>query len=809
MLKSYFKVAVRNLLKNRTFSIINIFGLAIGLTCCMLITAFLYDELTYDSYAERSQQLYRIGVKVDQNGGLADYPHVDVAVGAGIKNSFPEVLASTRILPIHKLFIKLGDRQFKEANVTYCDSNFLQLFSISLTEGDARTALTAPGSIVVTRDFAKKYFGDSSALGKVLLAMGGLKVTGVIDKIPGNSHFHFDAFISLTSSRGAISGNTWSNIGYYTYLLLSKDAVPEKLEAKFPQLVQKYVVPEVQHDMGVSLAEARKSVNNWHFYLTPVRSIHLHSNTKYEMEANGNIQYVYIFAAPALFILLLACVNFTNLSTASSTKRSREVGIRKVLGSEKRQLIFQFLAESVLLTACATLLAFLFVYLLLPFFNGVSGKNIGLVSFLSVKPLLAILVMILFVGVAAGIYPAFFLSSFQIIPVLKGASSGTPGKRSRLRSSLVIFQFFISISLITGTAIVYQQLHYMQNKELGYNKDQVLVIQDTYTLRNNQSAFKEQLLKDSRVVNATTSMDEPVDRVGTEVDGSEIYGKENNEKGTRSEIHAFFFHVDYDYLATLGMKMAAGRYFMKGYSSDSSAVVINESAVRDLGWKNDKEAIGNIIVSSGQHEYKVIGVVQDFNYTSVKQKIAPLLMMLGSNAGSIMAKIRTNDIPGFLADAKRQWTSFNTEVPFSYYFLDDHFASLYTAEQHTGRIFSMFAIIAVLIASLGLFGLVSFMTEVRTREIGIRKVLGASSRQVLFLLSKEFLLLVCIAFIISIPATWWAMHNWLNNFAYRTYINVWVFLLAGLVAILIALITVSFQAIKAALANPVKSLRNE
>ncbi|HEX4375350.1 MAG TPA: ABC transporter permease [Puia sp.] len=811
MFKNYFRIAVRNLIKNKIFSFINVFGLAVGLTCCMLIAAFLFDELSYDKYPEHANQIYRLGLQVKQNGGVADYPDVDVAVGAGIKNTFPEVLASTRINGAGNIFFNYKNKQFKEQHIAFCDSNFLQIFSIPLIEGDDRTALVAPNSIVITKAFAKKYFGSETAMGKAFtLGNGAFKVTGVIDKVPDNSHFHYDAFISMSSNKYAMTGTTWSNIGFYTYFLLDKNADPKKLEAKFPELIAKYVAPEGARDMGISLAEARKEMSNWNFYLMPVTDIHLHSNTKYELGANSDIQYVYIFGALAVFILLLACVNFTNLSTASSAKRSREVGIRKVLGSVKDQLVTQFLTESVLLTFCAMIFALLFVYLLLPSFNDLSGKNISILFFLNYKALIAAVALIFFVGIVAGIYPAFFLSSFHTISVLKGASSNTPAKRSGLRSGLIVFQFIISTALIIATIVVYQQLHFMQNKKLGYDKEQVLVLQDTYGLDSNQYAFKQKLLSDSRVLNATISRDVPVGRGEREMDGSEVYAKENKANENASEIHANFFHVDYDYTSTLGMKIVAGRNFSKDFHGDSSgAVVINEAAVRDLGWKDNNAALNKTIISSGRHEYNVIGVVQDFNYASAKQKIAPVMMMLKRNSGAIMVKVKTAGIESFLADVKKDWKGYNARTPFSYYFLDDKFASMYAAEEKTGQIFTMFAVIAVLIASLGLFGLVAFTTEQRTKEIGIRKVLGASINQVLVLLSKEFLLLVCIAFIISIPITWWAMHNWLNNFAYRINISWWIFLIAGSLAALIALMAISFLAIKAAVANPVKSLRTE
>jgi putative ABC transport system permease protein len=810
MFRNYIRIAIRNLVKHKTFSAINVFGLAVGLAACILIAAFVLNELSYDTYSQHASQLYRIELQITQNGGVVEYPNVDVAVGSGIKNSFPEVLASSLINRQGEIFVKIGDKLFKESNIAFCDSNFLQIFSIPLIEGDIKTALVLPRSIVISKDIAHKYFGDEPALGKsLLIGREPFKITGILEKIPDNRHFHFDAFISMSTNYYAIHGNTWSNIGFYTYLLLDKKADPKKLEAKFPELIQKYVAPEAVHDMGISLAEAQKVANTWRFFLMPVTDIHLHSNTKYELEPNGDIQYVYIFGSLAIFTILLACINFTNLSTATSAKRSREVGIRKVLGTVKSQLVIQFLIESVLISCCALIIAFLLMYLALPSFNHLSGKQIDFSSFFHFKTIAGVFVFMIFVGFTAGIYPAFFLSSFQTIRALKGAVLQTPAKGGGLRRGLVVFQFLISTSLIISTLIVYRQLHFMQNKKLGYAKEQVLVIPDTFGLDSNQYAFKQRLLSDSRVVNATISRDVPVGRSEENIDGSEVYASENKSHETESEIHANFFHVDYDYLSTLGMKMITGRYFSKDYGSDSSGVVINEAAVRDLGWKDNQSAIGKTIISSGQHEYRVIGVVQDFNYASVKQRIVPLMMMLRHNNGTLMVKIRTTDVSGFLSDVRKEWNAYNARTPFSYYFLDDKFASVYAAEEKTGQIFTCFAFVAVLIASLGLLGLVAFTTEQRNKEIGIRKVLGASINQVLILLSKEFLFLVSLAFFISIPLTWWLMHHWLNNFAYRINISWWIFATGGIMALLITLITISFLSIRAAVANPVTSLRSE
>jgi len=802
MFKNYFKIAVRNLTKNKAFTLINIFGLAIGLTCFMFMTAFVFNELSYDKYPAQARNIYRVILSVTGNGDLAAYPMVDVAVGEGMKNAFPEIKATTRLAPVTD-FIKYNDKQFKEEKIAFADSNFLQMFCIPLIEGDTRTTLVQPNSLVVSSAFAKKYFGNEDAVGKSL-SVGTVhqlyKVTGVFGEIPENSHFHFDAFLSLTSWH--LTRQTWSNVGFYTYLLLNKNTDPKKLEKKFPELVAEHVVPEIQHDMGVSLPEAEKSINTFVFSLQPLTDIHLYSHTKYELEPNGNIQYVYIFSALALFILLLACVNFTNLSTAKAAKRAREVGIRKVMGSMKKNLVIQFLSESVLLTLLSMLIAFGLLFLLLPYFNQLADRQIPFRFFISYQCILAMVSLMFITGIVAGIYPAFFLASFNTIKVLKGAAS-KGSQRNQLRSSLVVFQFFVSIALIIATIIVYQQLYFMQNKNLGYDKEQVLFLPDARLLGKNQAAFKQQLSQNKNVIASSISRSAPALPF---MDGTEIYPK--NENGNGKEIHANIYHVDEDYLKTLGIKIIGGRNFSRNFPTDSGAVVINQAMVRELGW-NRTNPIGKTIVRSGQQQFEVIGVVADFNYASAKQEIAPLKMMLGNNYGGLVIKINTTDVKGFLSDLKKEWDSFNPEGALDYTFLDDNFAKLYASEIRAQKIFSVFAIIAIIIASLGLFGLSAFVIEQRTKEIGIRKVLGASIQNVLLLVSKDLLLLVGIAFLISVPVTWWAMHNWLQDFAYRVNIQWWVFLLAGSIAILISALTISFQAIKAAVANPVKSLRTE
>lgn len=805
MIKNYLTIAWRSLTKNKVFSFINIFGLAVGLACCMLISAYIYQEVTYDTYPAKAKSIYRVGLHLTENGGVTDFALVDEAVGQGIKNNVAGVRASTRIQARGSVYVKYEEKLFKEEHFSIADSNFLAMFSLPLIQGDGHNALTEPNSVVITSQTAKKYFGSEQAIGKTLTMQGerDLKVTGVIDAIPANSHFHFDAFIS--KSTYPAKHETWSNISSYTYLQLNDGADPKKIEAQLPALTLKYAAPEIQHDMGISLAEAQKSVNTFRFFLMPLTDIHLHSATKFEIEPNRDIQYVYIFSALAAFILLLACINFMNLSTANSVKRAKEVGIRKVMGSLKSSLISQFLTESVVITALAMAIGLMLVYFALPYFNNLAGKQFQINLFLSKTSIAAEVLLVLFVGVLAGIYPAFFLSSFKVLSVLKGNTSAGPAKRNFLRSGLVVFQFFISTSLIIATMVVYRQLGYMQNIKLGYDKEQVLVINDAYSLGNNIDAFKQQLLRDPRVTHATVTGSVPG---SSNMDGTQIYAKEFTDKQEHKEIHTNIFHVEDSYLTTLGIKMALGRNFSSTEPADSSAVVVNEALVRDLGWANT-DPIGKTIVRSGQREFKVVGVVKDFYYKSAKEKIGPLMFIPGRSNMLMAVKVHSADVSGVLTDIKKQWDEFRATAPFSYSFLDEQYAALYSSEQRTGQIFTAFALIAVLIASLGLFGLAAFSIRQRVKEIGIRKVLGASSGTITGMLSAEFLKLVGIAVVLSVPVTWYAMHKWLQDFAYRIDISWWVFALAGLIAILVAFVTVSFQSVKAALANPVKSLKNE
>ncbi|HEY4060995.1 MAG TPA: ABC transporter permease [Puia sp.] len=824
MLRNYLTTALRYLRKNKMFSLLNILGLAIGLACCMLIALFVFDELSYDSYPAAAADIYRVEIHLLANNGMMTYPTVDIAVGEGIQKTFPTVKGYTRLLPDGPDYWGNGEKQFKETRMGYADSNFFSFFSLPLVEGNAATVLTEPNSIVISRSLANKYFGRTEAIGKYIMSgQQPIKVTGVMEEMPDNSHFHFDGVISMATLHR--TGHTWSNAVYYTYLQLAKGADPKKVEAGMPKLVEKYVVPEVQHDENVSLAEAQKSINTFLFVLQPLRDIHFHGMSTGELEHNGDIQYVYIFSALAVFILVLACVNFINLSTAIASKRGKEVGIRKVLGSLKRQLVSQFLAEAVLLAFFALLVAIGLVIVLLPYFNELAGKHFTVGGLLHFRTIAVLLTLGLITGVCAGSYPAFFSSSFNAIQALKGRLSFSRGRGISLRSGLVVFQFFISTALIIGTLIAYRQLQYMQRQKLGYDKDQLVFVEDVGLLGGREAvAFKQQVTEDSRVVNAS---------VGSQIPGNErmggalLYPKER-QAGYDAVIPASVYVVDYNYIPTLGMKIIGGRNFSRDFPTDSAgdfvgatsprssssvtfahSVIINEAAVRELGWSR-VDPIGKTIVGSNNDEYKVVGVVADFNYVSLKHRIEPLMMLLSRRpGGGLIIKVNTRDMTGFLRDLEHKWKTLKPGSPFSWYFPDEAFAKLYAGERRTAQLFQLFALLSILIACLGLFGLAAFTTEQRAKEIGIRKVLGASVQQVLLLVAKEFLLVVGIAFVLAVPAAWWAMHVWLQDFAYRAPVEGWVFLLGGFMTILIALVTVSARALGAALANPIRSLRSE
>jgi len=806
MFKNYFKVAFRNLWRSKGFSAINIFGLALGMATCLLITLYVQNELSYDRYNKNAGRIVRVTFKGVMESGVVKEANVMPPVAAAFKKDFPEVLEATRIRPVgtHKATYK--DKTYKDDPMAFVDSNFFRVFTVPLIKGNEATALMKLNQVVLSAAAAKKYFGNDNPVGKVLEFPddhASLTVTGVFDKIPETSHFHFEMMASMATMPEARQ-DSWMSSNFFTYLLLPEGYDYKQLNAKLPQEVDKYIGPQLQKGLGTTLAEFRKKGNSLNFELQPLTDIHLKSDLTGDMAPYGNIEYVYIFSAVAIFMLLIACINFMNLSTAGAGKRSREVGIRKVMGSLKIQLIKQFLAESLLLTAISMIIAIGFVYWALPLLNSLADKNLTLNLFTNVWVLPGLLAFGLLTGVLAGSYPAFYLSSFKPIAVLKGKFS-TGRKTVSLRSGLVVFQFFISVGLIIGTMVVYNQLSYIHNKNLGYDKNQVVVIENGYALRDNAGAYKLQLLQDPRVVNVSNSAYLPA---GFSY-GNNFFVYADNKPA--DIIKTLRYDVDYSYITTMGMQVIKGRDFSKSYGTDSNAVIINETALKNFGWKDGFE--GHTISHSENdgvvHTSHVIGVVKDFNFKSLHEMITPLIMTLAPDNANFIVKIKTNDIPGILASMKSKWAAFKTETPFSYSFLDDRFNNTYKAEQNIGNILGIFAGLTIFVACLGLFGLATFTAEQRTKEIGIRKVLGADVTGLVSLLSKDFLKLAAISFIIASPVAWYFMNKWLQNFAYRINIGWAVFAVAGAMVLLVTLVTVSYQSIKAAVANPIKALKTE
>lgn len=808
MFRNYLKVALRNLWKQKTFSAINIVGLATGLCCFLLIAMYVVDELSYDRFNEKADRIYRISADIRFNGSNMHFTQTPDIMGETLKKDYPEVENYTRVYNNSgPKLVKKGSEFINESRVGHVDSTFFRVFTVPAVHGNTQSALNEPNTVVLTKSVALKYFGTTDAIGKSIETNDNTstvyKVTAVVNDVPKNSHFNFEFFFSMDNVNYQWGQHLSNN--FHTYLLL-KPGVDAKAfgEKAMNRYVEGYVLPAAKQFMQIgSMEEFRKAGNYLYYTLDPLTKLHLYSDRNYELTPPGNIQYVYIFSAVAFFILLIACVNFMNLTTARSANRAKEVGIRKVLGTERRMLIAQFLSESTLMAVLSLIIALGLTYAVLPLFNDVANKTMTFGSLLSpyILPLLIALPFI--VGLLAGSYPAFYLSSFRPIAVLKGRFSN---KRGTLRSALVVFQFATSIILIIGTIVIYRQLNYIQTKELGYKKDQVLVINDAYALRNNIAAFKTDILQMPGVESGTLSAYLPVSNSSRSDNSYSSTPVMNSETGFNMQA----WDVDYDYLKTMGMSIAKGRAFSKEFGSDSSAIIINETAAKILG---EGDPIGKYVYRTDNDgrtlKYQVIGVVKNFNFESLKQSIGPLALFLNDGYGLASFKVKTADLDPLLKSIEAKWKAMAPGMPFSYRFLDESFNEMYRDEQRVGKIALTFAVLAILIACLGLFGLAAFVAEQRTKEIGIRKVLGASVNGLVALLSKDFVKLVVIAFVIAAPVAWYFMNKWLQDFEYRIEVNWVVFVIAALIALFIAVITISFQAIKAALANPVKNLRTE
>jgi putative ABC transport system permease protein len=811
MFRNFLKVAFRNLWKNKAFSAINIVGLSVGLAICLLIILFVKDELSYDQYNAQSENIYRLDADISFNGTQFISATTPAPLAPTLKKDYPQIEQYTRLRNFGDILVKKDNQNIQNHNAVFADSTFFQVFSIPMISGNRLTALNEPNSIVIDETTAKKYFNTVNVLGKTLYVDNSTncKITGVIKDIPPQSHFHF-SFIRPIRDTYHDDQSDWLSNNYNSYVLVRPGVTRASLQTAVDGVINKYLVKQLDQFLHMSADELKKSGNHFIYPVMPLTGIHLYSNKSYEFEPNGNITYVYIFSIIAIFILLIACVNFMNLSTARSANRAKEVGIRKVAGSSRLSLITQFLTESVLTSFLSLLMAIAIAALLVPLFNQLAGKQMAVLTLFSTWLMPVLIALIVVVGCIAGSYPAFYLSSFQPVHVLKG-SKAKGFRSSWLRSGLVVFQFFISISLIIGTIVIYNQLTYIRNREIGYNRDQVLVINNTYALDKKIKSFRQDLLKISGVQSATIAGSLP-----TETSYSQNGWFKDPTLDAKQVNIMTDFNADQNYIPTMGMQMISGRNFSKDFPTDSVAVIINETAAKQLGFKNPLTesiyrpsgyATNNGAFSS--KKFHIIGVVKDFNFNSMHDKVGPMVIELNEDWGRIALRINAKNIPALINQVENKWNSMGPGQAFSYTFLDADFNKIYNADQRTGKLFVTFAVFAIFIACLGLFGLVTYAAEQRIKEIGVRKVLGAGVGEIVAMISKDFIKLVIIASVIAFPVGWWMMNQWLESFAYRVNIAWWVFAFAGLLTIAIALITVSVQAIKAALANPVKSLRTE
>jgi putative ABC transport system permease protein len=807
MFRNNLKIGWRNLLRNKGFFAINTGGLAIGIATCLVIMLFVSDELSYDTYNEKANQIVRVVLKGKMGDEIIKEAVTQAPVGATLQREFPEVLLSARIRDFGTPKASYQNNTFRDGRFACVDHDFFSLFTLPLIKGNPATALKEPNTIVITRAQASKYFGEEDPLGKVLDFEEWnehLTVTGVIEEVPQNSHFHFDFFASMEGLPHAKEPR-WLESNYHTYLLLDKGYDYKELEPKLPAIVEKYMGPQLMESMGMSLKSFNEKGNHIGLFLQPLTDIHLFSDfSSYsELEPGGDIKSIYIFGAIALFMLLVACINFMNLSTASASKRAKEVGIRKVLGSAKRQLLIQFLTESFMATLTAMLLSVVIVLVSLPLFNNLSGKALQVTDILTVQNVLYFALFGIAISLLSGSYPAFVLSSFKPILALKSKFITAGGKG--MRSGLVVFQFVVTVVLIIATLMVDQQMSFIQNKEIGYDKDQVIVIRESGLLGNKQTAFKELLLNDSRVENITMSGHIPAGP--SNISMTSVSPGPESVDFRRTPI----YYIDDQYIPTMGMELVAGRNFSTKYGSESQNVIVNETFLKIFGL--EKDALGKTIKmqtdnEGGTENGVIIGVIKDFHFRPLHQSIEPLVMMNHPNSGLIVRAI-TLDMPALVADMESMWNDFNIGEPFSYSLLDELYNRTYLKEQKMGKLLRIFALLTIFVASLGLFGLTIFTAEQRVKEMGIRKILGSSVGQIITLLSFNFLKLVLISFLIAFPLGYYLMTNWLQDFAYRMDFQWWIFPLSGFLTMLIAFMTISFKSIKVAFANPVDALRDE
>lgn len=806
MIKNFFKVTVRNLLKSKVYSFINIFGLAIGIASFLLIALFVKDELTYDRFNKNADRIFRINSHYKVGDSRFNMANSPAPLASVLKDEYPEVKESVRLIRTENTYIKKDDEFLKEEKFYYADSSLFKIFSFEFINGNAESALKEPNSIVLTEKSSKKYFVNKNPLGERIILADGKEflVTGIINSFPNNSHFEPDFIASFSTLPESRDANWFGGVFVHTYVLTDPGVTDKLLNAKIFSVAEKYLGPIVKGAFGMSYQDFLNSGNDISFEFVPLSSIHLYSEVFNELKETGDINTVYMFSAIALFILLIACINFINLATARSSKRANEVGVRKVLGSNKAQLVKQFLSESIMLSFIAVVIAILLVAAALPQFNALTQKELSMRYFDNLYTIPAIIFFTFFLGIAAGIYPSIMLASYKPVSVLKGKIFRNT-KKSGLRRALVVFQFATSIILFIGTFVIYNQMEYMKNKNLGFDKDQVLVIKNVTDLGSQQFAFVNSIKENSKVLNASLSQGLPSYDLS-----ANIYRKE----GESSENHTLVtLMVDYNYFDTYKLQMKSGRFFSKENSTDTLGIILNESAVKKMKYDDPINAklLFNMNDGDNSPKFTVIGVVKDFNIQSLKEEIRPaaLVVLRRPTATFLSVKLSTNEIQNSIEFLSEKWKEFGQSKPLEYSFFDENFEETYRSEIQAGKVFTSFAVLAIVIASLGLFGLAAFTAEQRTKEIGIRKVLGSSIPQIIMLLSQEFMKWVLISNILAWPVAYYIMHRWLEDFVYRININLIYFALAGLITLMIAILTVSYQSIKAAFSNPINSLRYE
>jgi putative ABC transport system permease protein len=803
MIKNYFKIALRNILRHKFFAAINIIGLVIGMTCCLLIFIYVQDELSYDRFHVGHQNLYRVALHGRISGQEIKTSNSCLPVGPAMKESIPGVEEMMRLMPATRgagMAFRHEDISFAEDKIFYSDSNFFEFFSFGLLKGNPKTVLNQPNSIVITEAIARKYFGDQDPIGKTLVVGTqkiACKVTGIAREAPSNSHFHYNAIISFsTVERDYFPG--WTGNSIQTYIRKNPAATTASINSKLEELVEKHVGKELQEGLGVSFEQFRKQGGLYSYLIYPLTDSHLRSTLSDDIEPGSDITYVYIFSGVGFFILLLACINFMNLSTAQSAGRAKEVGLRKTLGSLRSQMMSQFLSESFVYSFIAVIISVAVSFMVLPQFNQLAGKQLTLQALASPTFIGMAFLLIILVGVLAGSYPAFYLTAFNPVEVLKGKVR-TGMKSKGIRSSLVVLQFAVSTFLIIATVVVYQQLGYMQNKNLGLDKHNVVTITGTRRLGNNQKAFKD-------------NIESQVGVLSTSYTNNNFPGVDNvtvvREKGNEVDHLVGLYYADWDHQEVMKFELKEGRFFSRDIASDTLAALINEAAVREYGFQQPLEAELTDFNREVPQNIHVIGVVKDFNFESLRTTVRPLVIRLADVSRILLVRYE-GDPQRIIASIEAQWKNLAPGEPFEYTFMDQDFDALFRSEMRLRDIFTIFSTLAIFIACLGLFALAAFTTEQRTKEIGVRKAMGASVFNLTILLSKEFTSLVIIAIIPAVIGGWFVSSWWLKEFTYRTEIGPWLFIGCAGIAILIAWITVSYQSIKAARVNPVNSLRYE